>query len=92
MTLPKVEYLDQTGVRAYLKVRCAHVFTRFPNSPRPLAQPCKHNACWIVDGMKLCAIHAGRKVLPVLAGMSPGLLPTPAGQAEESLGWASFDY
>ena len=73
--IPEVEYFDQEGVRSYNRVRCAHVFTRFPNSPRPLTQPCKHNACWKVDGTPLCAIHAGRRVLPVLAGMSPGLLP-----------------
>lgn len=74
---PKVEIFDQTDTKQWRKVRCSHIITHYPNSARPIVNKCKHNASWLVDGIPLCTLHGGRMVLPLLAGLSPGLTAPP---------------
>lgn len=73
--VPKVELYEQHNTKTWNRVRCSHIVTYYPNSARPIAQKCKHNASWLVDGVPLCTLHGGRIVLPLLAGLSPGLPP-----------------
>lgn len=65
MELPKVEFINYPeGTRHYQRHQCS--FMKVPSSMYPLNSKnrrCKHSALYLVAGVMLCQLHAGRALL-----------------------------
>ena len=55
----KVEHYPQRDKRYNNRDRCSHQVLQFPNQPDEHRTPCKHNARYKVNGVKLCQLPAG---------------------------------
>lgn len=56
---PKVEHYPQRDKRYNNRDRCSYQVLQFPNQPDEQRKPCKHNARYKLNGVKLCQLHAG---------------------------------
>lgn len=54
-----VEHFPQRDKRYFNKNTCKHRVRQFLNQPDEGLKPCKHKACYIIDGVELCQLHAG---------------------------------
>jgi len=59
----KVEHFDQSEVTYWKKEGCTQDVTIGTTTMVKRVQRCKHKAAFVVNGRKLCQLHAGQEAL-----------------------------
>lgn len=75
--LPKVEWFKQLNLRYHSREFCSATVQPMPGYNYIKKRKCRRHASFLVNGSKLCELHAGRALIELLIEDSDATTETP---------------